>query len=50
MIFSIQTKKTAQRHDADKVLASEALERFRASDANCKKKIATLGVAGVMKA
>lgn len=50
MIFSIQNEKDVlQGHKADNVLASKALEKFKASDDNWKN-IAELGFAGVMKA
>jgi Phospholipase A2-like domain len=38
------------RHDADKILAREAMRRVFASDASLGEKAAALGVAGTMKA
>lgn len=49
-IFYSKEKDLSQRHEADKVLASKAFKRFKASDASWKEKIAALGVAGAMKA
>lgn len=37
------------RHEADKVLADKAWERFRSKDASLGEKVAALGVTGVMK-
>lgn len=38
------------RHAADKILAREAMERFRSKDASFGERMSALGVAGVMKA
>lgn len=43
-------KDTLSRNQADKVLAEEAYQRFKAPDASVGEKIAALGITGVMKA
>lgn len=43
-------KDTLSRNEADKVLADEAYQRFKASDSSVGEKIAALGISGVMKA
>lgn len=43
-------KELKARHEADKILAKRAMERFRSHNASMGEKIAALGVAGMMKA
>ncbi|CAH2003728.1 unnamed protein product [Acanthoscelides obtectus] len=49
-IFYSKEKDLSNRHLADKVLAKQAMNRFRASDSSWKEKVAALAVAGAMKA
>ncbi|CAH1957386.1 unnamed protein product [Acanthoscelides obtectus] len=49
-IFYSKEKDLSNRHLADKVLAKQAMNRFRASDSSWNEKVAALAVAGVMKA
>lgn len=49
-IVYLQNKDLTKRHEADKVLATKALERWRSSNAKLSEKMASLGVAGAMKA
>lgn len=43
-----ERKDLQSRHEADKVLASKALARFKASDSGIGEKIAALGISGAM--
>lgn len=45
-----QSNDLKMRHEADKVLAKRALERFHAKNSSWKEKMVALGVAGAMKA
>lgn len=45
-----RSKDISSRHEADKVLAEKAYNRFKANDSSVGEKIAALGVAGAMKA
>lgn len=42
-------KNLENRHNADKILATKAMERFHSSNASIGEKMAALGVAGAMK-
>lgn len=44
-----ESKNLKSRHDADKILAQNALARIKAKDASKMEKLAALGVAGAMK-
>lgn len=44
-----RSKDISSRHEADKVLAEKAYQRFKASDSSVGEKISALGVAGAMK-
>ena len=39
-----------KRHEADKILAAKAINRFKASDSNLGEKLSSLAVHGIMKA
>lgn len=47
-IAYMQNKELSKRHEADKVLAHSAMNRFRASDASFGEKMAAIGVASAM--
>lgn len=44
------SKDINSRHEADKVLAQKAYQRFKASNSSVGEKIAALGISGIMKA
>lgn len=43
-----ENKDLQSRHEADRILASKALARFKASDSGIREKIAALGISGAM--
>lgn len=49
-LFYEQEKDLKRRHEADRILAQKALQRFRSRNASTGEKMAALGVAGAMKA
>lgn len=49
-IFYSKSNDINDRHEADKILAENAMQRVRASDASTKEKLSALAVAGLMKA
>lgn len=48
-IFYRDHKRTKERHQADKILAKKAMERFHSKDASIGEKLTALATAGVMK-
>lgn len=49
-LFYDREKETTKRHEADRILAEGALQRFKSRDASFGERLAALGVAGAMKA
>lgn len=49
-LFYDREKETTKRHEADKILAEGALQRFKSQDASFGERLAGLAVAGAMKA
>lgn len=49
-LFYDREKETTKRHEADRILAEGALQRFKSRDASIGERVAALGVAGALKA